>query len=285
MGTMEFWKCEPDKFLVGVRGLSLEECGAYSIILQLIYSTDNQLLDDDFEMCGSLHCNARVWKRIKEKLIAKGKIYVENGFLMNSKATSTILNVLQNSAKVSELNRLKGVKSGIARRKNKDLAEPSVEPPVEPQANHIRDKKEDIRDKKEDRGELALPEPQQSIALPKPAKPQPKGTRLPDDWFPDPLSRDFLTRHPVSEQTQNLEFEKFRNYWFAKSGDGAIKRDWNATWRNWLINNYSGNQNGKSKNKSSTPTVKEIIAGFNDRIDRRENEGGQIDLIYPPSEE
>lgn len=121
MGTMEFWKCYPDKFLIGVRGLSLEECGAYSIVLQLIYATDNKLLDDDFEMCGSLHCNTKVWRRIKATLIEKGKIYVENGHLMNTKATSTIVNALENSAKVSELNRVKGIKSGIARKKRKEL--------------------------------------------------------------------------------------------------------------------------------------------------------------------
>ena len=33
-----------------------------------------------------------------------------------------------------------------------------------------------------------------------------------------------------------LEAEKFRNYWVARSGAGAIKRDWSATWRNWILN-------------------------------------------------
>lgn len=248
MGTMEFWKCEPDKFLVGVRGLTLEECGAYTIILQLIYSTDDQLLDDDFEMCGSLRCNVRVWHRIKKTLIDKEKIYVENGYLRNSKASSTILNAVKLSAKVSELNRIKGVKSGVARNKNKDLREPPVEPSVEPQANH---KKEEIRDKKEEKKEIESEKQFQAVALPQAAKPKKTASRLPDDWFPDPLSRDFLTRNPVTPETQNREFEKFRNYWQAKPGVGAIKLDWNATWRNWLLNNYSGNQNDKSQKPNS----------------------------------
>ncbi len=37
-----------------------------------------------------------------------------------------------------------------------------------------------------------------------------------------------------------LETEKFRNYWTAKTGTGAVKRDWAATWRNWILNATEG---------------------------------------------
>ncbi|KQY73963.1 hypothetical protein ASD52_26395 [Ensifer sp. Root142] len=32
------------------------------------------------------------------------------------------------------------------------------------------------------------------------------------------------------------EFDKFRDYWNAKTGKDATKLDWPATWRNWLRN-------------------------------------------------
>lgn len=61
------------------------------------------------------------------------------------------------------------------------------------------------------------------------------GTRLPDDWEPDHADTlriaDELNFDPVVVQ---FELAKFRDYWLAKSGANATKRDWQATWRNWL---------------------------------------------------
>jgi len=37
-----------------------------------------------------------------------------------------------------------------------------------------------------------------------------------------------------------LETEKFINFWVAKSGKDATKLDWNATWRNWILNARTG---------------------------------------------
>ena len=33
----------------------------------------------------------------------------------------------------------------------------------------------------------------------------------------------------------NREAIKFKNHWLAKSGRDAVKRDWVATWQNWVI--------------------------------------------------
>lgn len=34
----------------------------------------------------------------------------------------------------------------------------------------------------------------------------------------------------------DAETEKFVNYWLGATGRGAVKMDWEATWRNWMIN-------------------------------------------------
>ena len=52
-----------------------------------------------------------------------------------------------------------------------------------------------------------------------------RGTRLPPDWKPKP-------EDPQSEQ----ELAKFRDYWAAVAGAKGVKRDWDATWRNWIRN-------------------------------------------------
>ncbi|MDF0506577.1 hypothetical protein POK33_38145 [Burkholderia cenocepacia] len=77
-----------------------------------------------------------------------------------------------------------------------------------------------------------------------------RGTRLPEDWS---LKQEYLdatvamTAKLADElpdwkggawtvQHTLFEAEKFRDYWVAKSGKDATKRDWPGTWRNWVRN-------------------------------------------------
>lgn len=65
--------------------------------------------------------------------------------------------------------------------------------------------------------------------------PAPKGTRfdveaLPDDW------RAFASE--FEDCDADTEFERFGNYWRAKSGKDATKLDWFATWRNWILRDH-----------------------------------------------
>lgn len=65
--------------------------------------------------------------------------------------------------------------------------------------------------------------------------PAPKGTRfdlesLPDDW------RAFANEFEDCDAV--TEFERFGNYWRAKSGKDATKVDWFATWRNWILRDH-----------------------------------------------
>jgi hypothetical protein len=62
-----------------------------------------------------------------------------------------------------------------------------------------------------------------------------RGSRLPADWQPSHSEAAFALDRGMPQARLNTEAEKFRNYWTAKSGAGATKRDWSATWRNWII--------------------------------------------------
>lgn len=57
-----------------------------------------------------------------------------------------------------------------------------------------------------------------------------RGTRIPDDFQPD---LDYA-RQQIPDINAEAEAEKFRDYWRAKPGQGGVKRDWPATWRNWI---------------------------------------------------
>jgi hypothetical protein len=62
-----------------------------------------------------------------------------------------------------------------------------------------------------------------------------RGSRLSGDWHASPHEIAFALDRGMPRVRIDTEIEKFRNYWIAKSGASAIKRDWSATWRNWII--------------------------------------------------
>lgn len=61
-----------------------------------------------------------------------------------------------------------------------------------------------------------------------------RGTRLPDDWTPDEELSSWTLRAGLTAETARYELEKFRDYWHGLSGTRAVKKDWGATWRNWV---------------------------------------------------
>jgi hypothetical protein len=60
-----------------------------------------------------------------------------------------------------------------------------------------------------------------------------KGEYLPEDWEPSDKAKQWTTEN-YPHVNAGLELEKFRDYWQAASGQNARKRDWDATWRNWV---------------------------------------------------
>jgi uncharacterized protein YdaU (DUF1376 family) len=105
MGLIKWYKRDPRAALAGMRGLTLEERGAYNTILDLIYVNDGALEDSPREICHELHCNAQRWRRIKARLLELGKIYIHGGCIHNERADEEIqsykkvLTILKVSAK------------------------------------------------------------------------------------------------------------------------------------------------------------------------------------------
>lgn len=131
MGQIKWYKRDPEAALRGMHTLSLELRGAYNTILDLIYSRDGQLPDDDRFIAGFLGVDVRVWKRLKTALIDAGKLYVEAGMLRNETADVVVATALarvvsaQNAGKVSAQSR--AGKSPRKPRENSDLAPKGVE--------------------------------------------------------------------------------------------------------------------------------------------------------------
>jgi hypothetical protein len=109
-----------------------------------------------------------------------------------------------------------------------------------------------------------------------------RGSRLPADWRPSQAEISFALDRGMPARRLDIEVEKFRNYWTAKSGASATKRDWSATWRNWIITamergygpaNYGGGGPGTFDTPRRSATGSDaILAGLGrlaHRIDER----------------
>ena len=68
----------------------------------------------------------------------------------------------------------------------------------------------------------------------KPARPPPRGTRLPSDWPLTAALRDFAQKEGFDERSIEGMHDQFCDYWRAAAGPNARKCDWLAAWRNWV---------------------------------------------------
>jgi uncharacterized protein YdaU (DUF1376 family) len=93
MGMLKWYKRDPHRAVVGMTGLTLEEVGAYNLLLDWMYIRDGKLPDDSRTICNFLHTKPQRWRRLRTALITKKKIYVLGGFLRNERTDREITTV------------------------------------------------------------------------------------------------------------------------------------------------------------------------------------------------
>jgi|SRR6185312_7932065 len=106
-----------------------------------------------------------------------------------------------------------------------------------------------------------------------------RGMRLSNDWAPSQDCISYAEKLGMEANEIALEAEKFKNYWTAKSGAGASKRDWDATWRNWILASMerrhvvAGRHHGRSSRtnsgtRHSSAGADAVLAGMGRLADR-----------------
>ncbi|UNF41206.1 YdaU family protein [Bartonella krasnovii] len=105
-----------------------------------------------------------------------------------------------------------------------------------------------------------------------------RGCRLPADFEPD---YDFALAEGLPLERIKIEIAKFRDFWKAKAGKDASKRDWQATWRNWVRNSktYQINQQGGNYGKTSTKHT-EQQRGWSYRVAQHMSNIKNSDSVY-----
>lgn len=114
MSGRPWYKRYGGDFISGTLGLSLEEKGAYSLVLDLIYDRGGPIPDDPRYIAGVCGCSVRRWNAIRERLLSAGKIVATDGRLSNARAEKEIKNAAKTARKFAE----NGSKGGEKRAEN-----------------------------------------------------------------------------------------------------------------------------------------------------------------------
>lgn len=102
MSARPWYKRYPADFIAGTLQLSLEEKGAYSIVLDLIYDRGGPIPDDPQWIARVCGCSVRKWNQIRDTLILEGKIYSAAGLISNFRAEKQVENEAKDARKLSE---------------------------------------------------------------------------------------------------------------------------------------------------------------------------------------
>jgi len=75
---MKFYRHDPDAFLAGTAELNFEQRGAYISLIDLLYSRDGIVPNDDGIVARMLQTDPRIWRRLKTELMAAAKVRITN---------------------------------------------------------------------------------------------------------------------------------------------------------------------------------------------------------------
>jgi uncharacterized protein YdaU (DUF1376 family) len=129
---VNWYKRDPDRALNGMVGLTLEERGAYNTILDLLYSRDGVVPNDDAYLLAVLGCHGNQWRAVKKSLIAKGKIWVDlSGNLSGKRVEKT----LKEAGNYSETQSKRATKGWEKRKKFNVINHPSMPSAAMPSGN------------------------------------------------------------------------------------------------------------------------------------------------------
>jgi uncharacterized protein YdaU (DUF1376 family) len=231
MSARWYKRCGAD-FIHGTMMLTLEEKGAYSLCLDLIYDRGGPIPDDARWLSGVCGVSMRKWSALRDRLVELGKLTAQNGLLSNSRAAFELVSAELSSRKLAEA----GAKGGRKRAENQfdyniisNLAQATLKP------------KEKIREDKKD-----------PIA-----HPPKRGTRLNANFvLPDGWKEWARKNRNWSDSDIEAEALLFANYWQAKAGKDGCKLDWFKTWQNWVM--VSRRADSKSASPRQLPREEQI---------------------------
>ena len=225
-------------YLLDTTDLGYDEHGCYLLLLMLAWRSGNGSITGDMKelkivlqrLAANLH--GLTFNRIIPKLLDRYFERREDGRFYQKRVEKELRKAEEISEKQS-----RNAKERWARGKeNKDLADATAMP-SQSQSQSQSQSKEDI---------------ERASSLRSEAK---KGSRLSENWVPSADNLDFALKEGLSAAEVEREAAKFRDYWVGRAGAGGVKRDWCATWRNWIRKSMEGRRNERVQDDSKSASA------------------------------
>jgi uncharacterized protein YdaU (DUF1376 family) len=209
--------------------LSTYEHGAYLLLLMHHWQHD-RLPGDDAQLARIAGVHPPHWPKVKRVLISFFDVQEDGSWTQKR-----LLKELAKSEEIS--NKRKAAAEQMLKRRRANAEQMLTQSQSQSQSH----KKEDI----------------ESASL---GSAPTKGSRLSEDWQPSPDNLSFAESEGFSASEINLEAAKFRDYWVGRAGAGGVKRNWSATWRNWIRKSKEGRRNGRyvQDDKSASAAAKRL---------------------------
>lgn len=225
----------PDEYVSGVAGvLNAQEQGVYWMICALIMSEGGPIPNNEKRiamLCGIRPAAAR---KLIGTLTELDKIWItSDGKLAQKRSLSEIEKATKRIESASE----NGQKGGRPSGKNEQ--------------NQQNEKAVGLSPGSESEKLTTNHQPVTSNRK-RVASPSARGTRLPDNWWPNDAEREYARSYGVDPKATA---QNFRDYWQSKPGSGARKTDWTKAWQTWV--------RGDAEKKAQRPG----------RADKQENHG------------
>lgn len=183
--------------------LTLEQHGAYFMLLMRLWSAGGSLPSDEAKLSRIAGVSVKKWRPIWADLAAFFE--QKNGQITHKRITAE----LEKAGTLRAKRAAAGAKGGAAKSlKNNDTPVANAKAPLKQIIPDQIDRKE---------------EPNGSSKK--------RGCRLPADFLPD---LQWAEAEGLTSSQAQTEAAKFRDYWNGKTGASASKLDWPGTWRNWV---------------------------------------------------
>jgi uncharacterized protein YdaU (DUF1376 family) len=287
----KFYRMDPWAWDDGTTGLSLEQEAAYLRIVNATNKSDEPIMANRFALAGMFRCNTEKAMRLLRDLEAAGKVQLVEGRIHNKRADQEI-----------EYRRtLSATRAQAASNRKPTDTEPAPNPSAtgeQPTANPPAT--DDAKPLQSLNGQAAIPRLIEENRIEEEKKKNKKGntargTRLPDDWWPQDTDWQWAkdTFRLDDNQLRELTAD-FKDYWPTVPGARGRKLDWFRTWRcrvrdRFGINGRS-NRNGQARRQPPQNTIAEGFAEINAALDQRladeqgqtgDSPGGEIAELVP----
>ena len=215
MTSAPFMQLYVGDYLADTLGLTTEEHGAYLLLLFTLWRHDTRLPNDPAKLARIARVSPKRWGRIWAAI--EHYFFVDGDQIGNRRVDIEF----KKAVSISKERKIAGSLGGKAKplkynardqANASDLLEHS-------QISEPEEKEEPIGSSKK-----------------KPSSTE-KATRLPDDWqLPKPWGDWAVAEEQLSPPEVRRIAEQFKDYWLAAPTSKGMKRDWQATWRNWVRN-------------------------------------------------